>query len=70
MAFEVEEIDGAVAELRARGLKFETVDMGDLEVPTRSSSCRTTTRARETGERGAFFFDSEGNLLSSGQAAR
>ena len=32
MGFEVEDLDQAIAGLRARGLEFETFDMGDLEV--------------------------------------
>src|SRR6185437_8164435 len=32
MGLEVEDLDQAIAGLRARGLEFETFDMGDLEV--------------------------------------
>jgi catechol 2,3-dioxygenase-like lactoylglutathione lyase family enzyme len=32
LGFEVEDIDQAVADLRARGLEFESFDLGDLEV--------------------------------------
>jgi catechol 2,3-dioxygenase-like lactoylglutathione lyase family enzyme len=64
MGFEVEDIDRAVAELRARGLEFETFDLGDLEVTDQIVVVRDNYPSKGTGERGAFFFDSEGNLLA------
>jgi catechol 2,3-dioxygenase-like lactoylglutathione lyase family enzyme len=70
MGFEVEDIDGAVAELRARGLEFETFDLGDLEVTDQIVVVPDNYPSKGTGERGAFFFDSEGNLLGLGQATR
>jgi catechol 2,3-dioxygenase-like lactoylglutathione lyase family enzyme len=68
MGFEVEDLDQAVADLRARGLAFETFDMGDLEVIDQVVVVPDNYPSKGTGERGAFFFDSEGNLLSLGQA--
>jgi catechol 2,3-dioxygenase-like lactoylglutathione lyase family enzyme len=70
MGFEVEDIDGAVAELRARGLEFETFDLGDLEVTDQIVVVPDNYPSKGTGERGAFFFDSEGNLRALGQATR
>jgi catechol 2,3-dioxygenase-like lactoylglutathione lyase family enzyme len=70
MGFEVEDIDQAVAELRARGLEFESFDLGDLEVTDQIVVVPDNYPSKGTGERGAFFFDSEGNLLSLGQATR
>jgi catechol 2,3-dioxygenase-like lactoylglutathione lyase family enzyme len=70
MGFEVEDIDRAVAELRGRGLEFETFDLGDLEVTDQIVVVPDNYPSKGTGERGAFFFDSEGNLLSLGQATR
>jgi catechol 2,3-dioxygenase-like lactoylglutathione lyase family enzyme len=69
MGFEVEDIDQAVADLRTRGLEFETFDMGDLEVTDQIVVVPNNYPSKGTGERGAFFFDSEGNLLAIGQAA-
>lgn len=68
LAFEVEDIDQAMADLRARGLEFETFDMGDLEVTDQIVVVPNNYPSKGRGERGAFFFDSEGNLLALGQA--
>lgn len=58
MGFEVDDLDRVVAELRARGVEFE----GEIvTVPGNYPS-------KGRGERGAFFRDSEGNLLALGQA--
>ena len=69
MGFEVDDLDAAVGALRARGLEFArfaipgfgTDQDGDVvTVPGNYPS-------KGTGERGAFFYDSEGNLISIGQ---
>jgi catechol 2,3-dioxygenase-like lactoylglutathione lyase family enzyme len=70
MGFEVEDLDQAIADLRARGLEFETFDMGDMEVIDQIVVVPDNYPSKGTGERGAFFFDSEGNLLAIGQATR
>ncbi len=70
LGFEVEDIDQAVADLRARGLEFETFDLGGLEVTDQIVAVPNNYPSKGTGERGAFFFDSEGNLLALGQATR
>jgi catechol 2,3-dioxygenase-like lactoylglutathione lyase family enzyme len=70
MGFEVEDLDAAMADLRARGLEFETFDLGDLEVTDQIVTVPNNYPSRGTGERGAFFFDSEGNLLALGQSTR
>ena len=70
LGFEVEDIDQTVADLRARGLEFETFDLGDLEVTDQIVVVPNNYPSKGTGERGAFFFDSEGNLLALGQATR
>jgi catechol 2,3-dioxygenase-like lactoylglutathione lyase family enzyme len=71
MAFEVDDHDSAVAELKRRGVAFEDVDLPGL---------RTTEGVTEVegnypskggkGERAAWFRDSEGNLLGLGQPVR
>jgi len=68
LGFEVEDIDQAVADLRAGGLEFENFDLGDLEVTDQIVAVPNNYPSKGTGERGAFFFDSEGNLLALGQA--
>jgi catechol 2,3-dioxygenase-like lactoylglutathione lyase family enzyme len=70
LGFEVEDIDQAVADLRARGLEFESFDLGGLEVTDQIVAVPNNYPSKGTGERGAFFFDSEGNLLALGQATR
>ncbi len=59
-AFEVPDIEAAVAELTSRGVVFEEYDMPEL----------TTVEGIATlpdGGRAAWFKDSEGNLLALGQ---
>jgi catechol 2,3-dioxygenase-like lactoylglutathione lyase family enzyme len=70
LGFEVADIDQVVADLRARGLQFETFDMGALTVIDQIVSVPNNYPSKGTGERGAFFYDSEGNLLAIGQATR
>ena len=70
LGFEVEDIDQAVADLRARGLEFETFELGDLDVTDQIVTVPNNYPSKGSGERGAFFFDSEGNLLSVGEPVR
>ena len=70
MAFEVEDLDQAVADLRARGLEFATFDMAGFEVTDQIVIAPDNYPSKGTGERGTFFFDSEGNLLGLAQATR
>jgi catechol 2,3-dioxygenase-like lactoylglutathione lyase family enzyme len=70
MAFEVENIDQAVADLRARGLEFATFDMPGFEVTDQIVVAPDNYPSKGTAERGTFFFDSEGNLLGLAQAIR
>jgi catechol 2,3-dioxygenase-like lactoylglutathione lyase family enzyme len=67
MGFEVEDIESTVAELRGRGVTFEAFDIpgftwdGDiLTVPDNYPS-------KGPRELGAFFRDSEGNLIGIAQ---
>ena len=71
MAFEVDDIEAVVAELRRRGVVFEDVRMpgipvtdGIAEVPGNYPS------KRSTGERAVWFRDCEGNLLGMGEPIR
>jgi catechol 2,3-dioxygenase-like lactoylglutathione lyase family enzyme len=70
LGFEVANIDQVVAGLRARGLQFETFDAGALSVIDQIVNVPDNYPSKGTGERGAFFYDSEGNLLAIGQAIR
>jgi catechol 2,3-dioxygenase-like lactoylglutathione lyase family enzyme len=63
MAFTVADIDAVVRELRARGVVFEEYDFtvgGIAEIDGNYPSVGT-------GERGAWFRDSEGNMIGIGQ---
>ena len=68
LAWEVDDVDAVVAELRARGVEFEDVDVpglttedGITEVPGNYPS------SGGVGERAAWFRDSEGNIHGVGQ---
>ncbi|TMR25023.1 VOC family protein [Nonomuraea turkmeniaca] len=72
MAWEVDDIETVMSELKGRGVVFEDVDLPGL-----LGGGRTTDGIAEIegnypskgawGERGAWFRDSEGNLLGIGQ---
>jgi catechol 2,3-dioxygenase-like lactoylglutathione lyase family enzyme len=54
-SFEVTDLDAAMADLRGRGVVFETYDMGEI---------KTSDGVVEVeGLRGAWFKDPEGNIL-------
>jgi catechol 2,3-dioxygenase-like lactoylglutathione lyase family enzyme len=68
---ELETVDAPVAALRARGVELETVDAPGLS--TRDGIADIDGNYPSTGargERGAWFRDSEGNLLGVGQPVR
>jgi catechol 2,3-dioxygenase-like lactoylglutathione lyase family enzyme len=67
MGFEVDDLDRAVAELRARGVEFEKVDVPRFTVEGEIVTVPGNYPSKGRGERGAFFRDSEGNLLALGQ---
>jgi predicted enzyme related to lactoylglutathione lyase len=60
MGFEVDDVEAIVAELRERGVEFEQYDFPGLKTDENGI-------ADIEGERGAWFKDSEGNLLSVGE---
>jgi catechol 2,3-dioxygenase-like lactoylglutathione lyase family enzyme len=70
MAFEVDDIDAVVADLRSRGVEFEPFDIAGFEVRDDIVTVPGNYPSKGSGERGAFFRDSEGNLLGIGQATR
>jgi catechol 2,3-dioxygenase-like lactoylglutathione lyase family enzyme len=71
MAFEVDDIDAVVAELRSRGVVFENVDVAGLRTVDGIADVEGNyPSAGGIGERAAWFRDSEGNLLGIGQAVR
>ena len=70
MAFEVDDIEAAVAELRRRGVVFEEYDVPGLSTVDGIAEIEGNYPSKGTGERGAWFRDSEGNLLGIGQPLR
>jgi catechol 2,3-dioxygenase-like lactoylglutathione lyase family enzyme len=62
MAFEVDDIDATVAELKRRGVEFYSDSIVEVEgnYPSKNSH----------GERANWFWDSERNLIGVGQALR
>ncbi len=70
LGFEVEDIDATVAELRERGGIFERFDAPGFKVIDGIVDVGNNYPTKGTGERGAWFRDSEGNLLGLGQATR
>ena len=70
MGWEVDDIEATVRELRARGVKFEEYDLPSLKTVDGIAEIAGNYPSKGTGERGAWFHDSEGNLLGIGQPAR
>ena len=70
MGWDVPDVDGAVAELRRRGVVFETVDAPGLRTVDGIADIDGNYPSKGHGERGAWFRDSEGNLLGLGQPVR
>ncbi|MBW7961749.1 VOC family protein [Bradyrhizobium sp. BR 10261] len=70
MGWEVEDIYTTVRELRARGVKFEEYDLPGLKTVDGIAEIAGNYASKGIGERGAWFRDSEGNLLGIGQPVR
>ena len=71
MAWEVEDIEAAVAELRSRGVVFEEYDVPGLETVDGIAEVSGNYPSKGgVGERAAWFRDSEGNLVAIGQPIR
>ena len=68
MGFEVDDIEATVAELKARGVVFQEVDAPGLRTRGGIADIDGNYPSKHaSGERGAWFHDSEGNLLGIGQ---
>jgi catechol 2,3-dioxygenase-like lactoylglutathione lyase family enzyme len=70
MGFEVEDIEAVVAELRGRGVVFEEYDFPGLTTSNGIAEIEGNYPSKGKGERGAWFRDSEGNMLGLGQPVR
>ena len=67
MGFEVENIVAVGADLRGRGVVFETFDLPGFEVEDGIVRVADNYPSKGVGERGIWFRDSEGNLLALAQ---
>jgi hypothetical protein len=70
MGWEVEDIEATVRELRARGVVFEEYDLPGLKTVNGIAEIEGNYPSKGRGERGAWFRDSEGNMLGIGQPIR
>ena len=71
MAWEVDNLEAVVAELRRRGVVFEEYDLPGLQTVNGIAEVAGNYPSRGgVGERAAWFRDSEGNVLGIGQAKR
>jgi catechol 2,3-dioxygenase-like lactoylglutathione lyase family enzyme len=71
MAFDVDDIEAVVAELKSRGVAFEDVDVPGLRTIDGIASVDGNYPSKGgVGERAAWFRDSEGNVLGIGQPRR
>ena len=67
MGWEVDDIEATVAELRSSGVTFEEYDMPGLKTVDGIADIEGNYPSKGVGERGAWFRDSEGNMLGIGQ---
>ena len=70
MGWEVDDIEATVRALRARGVVFEEYDLPGLETVDGIADIEGNYPSKGTGERAAWFRDSEGNMLGMGQPVR
>jgi catechol 2,3-dioxygenase-like lactoylglutathione lyase family enzyme len=67
MAFEVDDVVAVAAELRRRGVVFEEVNAPGLITVDGIADVTGNYPSKGSGEKGAWFRDSEGNMLGIGQ---
>ena len=70
MGWEVKDIEATVAELRRRGVAFEEYDLPGFKTVNGIADIAGNYPSKGTREKGAWFHDSEGNLLGIGQPIR
>ncbi|MFF3298981.1 VOC family protein [Streptomyces sp. NPDC002908] len=69
--WQVDDIEAVVTELGRRGVEFEEVDLPGLRTEGGIAEIEGNYPSKGArGERGAWFRDSEGNMLGIGQAVR
>lgn len=67
MGWQVEDLTATVAELRSRGVAFEEYDLPGLRTVDGIAEIEGNYPSKGSGERAAWFRDSEGNLLGIGE---
>ena len=70
MGWEVADIESTAAALKRRGVVFEEYDLPGFKTMNGIADIEGNYPSKGTGERGAWFRDSEGNLLGIGQTVR
>jgi catechol 2,3-dioxygenase-like lactoylglutathione lyase family enzyme len=70
MGWEVDDIRATVRALAARGVVFEEYDLPGLRTVDGIAEIEGNYPSKGTAELGAWFHDSEGNLLAVGQPIR
>jgi catechol 2,3-dioxygenase-like lactoylglutathione lyase family enzyme len=70
LGFNVDDIDAEVSELRRRGVVFEDYGIPGLPMSNNIVDIPDNYPSKGRAERGAWFRDSEGNMLGIGQAIR
>jgi catechol 2,3-dioxygenase-like lactoylglutathione lyase family enzyme len=71
MAWEVDDLDAIVGQLRAEGVAFEEYDLPGMKTVDGIAEVSGNYPSKGgVGERAAWFRDSEGNLLGIGQPIR
>jgi catechol 2,3-dioxygenase-like lactoylglutathione lyase family enzyme len=67
MGWEVDDIEATVRDLRGRGVVFEEYELPGLTTVDGIADIEGNYPSKGRGERGAWFRDSEGNVLGIGQ---
>jgi catechol 2,3-dioxygenase-like lactoylglutathione lyase family enzyme len=70
IGWEVADIEAVVAALKTRGVVFEEYDLPGLKTVNGIATIAGNYPSKGVGEKGSWFKDSEGNLLSIGQPLR
>jgi catechol 2,3-dioxygenase-like lactoylglutathione lyase family enzyme len=67
MGFEVEDLEATLDDLRARGVTLERFEMPGFGTDGDTIAAPDNYPSKGSGELGAFFYDSEGNLIGIAQ---
>jgi catechol 2,3-dioxygenase-like lactoylglutathione lyase family enzyme len=70
MAFEVENLEATLTDLRARRVTFERFELSGFDARGDTIAAPDNYPSKGTGELGTFFYDSEGNLIGIAQPVR